>query len=84
MRYKKWRLPIKQKKNEAEIAKLELSNKQEQYDRELAEAESARQAANTKIFLIGGLLMMLLMIFAVFKWRESKNNKPLFQNRNIK
>ncbi len=71
-------------KNEAEIAKLELSNKQEQYDRELAEAESARQAANTKIFLIGGLLMMLLMIFAVFKWRESKKQQAIISEQKYK
>jgi serine phosphatase RsbU (regulator of sigma subunit) len=71
-------------KNEAEIAKLELSNKQEQYDRELAEAESARQAANTKIFLIGGLLMMILMIFAVFKWRESKKQQAIISEQKYK
>ncbi|MBK6527228.1 MAG: hypothetical protein IPG07_17765 [Crocinitomicaceae bacterium] len=55
-----------------------------QYDRELAEAESARQAANTKIFLIGGLLMMLLMIFAVFKWRESKKQQAIISEQKYK
>ncbi len=77
-------LAYETEKKEAEIAKLELSNKKEQYDRELAEAESARQSANNKIYLIGGLVMMLLMIFAFFKWRESKKQQAIISEQKYK
>lgn len=77
-------LAYETEKKEAEIAKLELTNKKEQYDRELAEAESERQAANNKIYLIGGLVMMLLMIFAVFKWRESKKQQAIISEQKFK
>lgn len=76
-------LAYETEKKEAEIAKLELANKQEQYDRELAEAEAQRQSANTKIFMAGGIVVTLLLIFAVYKWIESNKQKRIISRQKM-
>lgn len=77
-------LAYETEKKEAEIAKLELSNKKEQYDRELAEAEAARQSANNKVYLLGGLVVLILLIFALYKWRESNLQKAIISEQKDK
>ncbi|MBI3136742.1 MAG: SpoIIE family protein phosphatase [Bacteroidetes bacterium] len=70
-------LAYETEKKEAEIAKLELSNKQEQYEKKMAEAEAARQSVNKKIYLVGGLAVLILLVFSLYKWRESNKQKTI-------
>lgn len=76
-------LAYETEKKEAEIAKLELSNKQEQYEKEMAEAEAARQSFNNKIYLAGGILVLGLLVFALFKWRESKKQQAIISAQKM-
>lgn len=76
-------LAYETEKKESEIAQLELANKQEQYKKELAEADASQQATTKKVYMISGLLVLVLLIFAVYKWIESNRQKKIiFAQKN--
>lgn len=69
------------KNKEAEIAKLELTNKQKQFEKDLAETEAKRQSFNNKLYLLFGICTTLLMIVLYFKWRKSNQQQLIISEQ---
>lgn len=70
-------------KKEAEISMLAKDNDLKQKETEMAQASAESEAFTKKLYAIGGIIFLILGIFAVLKWRESNKQKTVIEYQKM-
>jgi serine phosphatase RsbU (regulator of sigma subunit) len=71
-------------KKEAEIKRLEIEGKLEQRESELARSEAARQSANKTIYMTIAILVLIMALYILVRWRQSLGQKRIINAQKIK
>ena len=70
-------------KKEAEIAMLQKDNQLKEKEKEVARAEAEKESFTKKLYMSGGLIMLLLGGFVLVKWRESIKQKKVIEYQKM-
>jgi serine phosphatase RsbU (regulator of sigma subunit)/tetratricopeptide (TPR) repeat protein len=76
-------LAYQTEKKEAEIELLQIDSDLKEQETKVAQAEAARESSNKKVFMFSGLGMLIIALFALFKWRESIKGRRIINDQKI-